>query len=118
MAARVRINDEYKKNKHVEDANSVAELQKFAQEVENELKTTVVQAKEKQPGIYGEFDEHVLGFAQMAQFLMLYLFCVAELTMNSTTARLENVMFNEDAIISKPKSPSQRCKKWIQGDSE
>lgn len=62
MAARMRINAEYKKNKLVEDASSVAELQKFAHEVENELTTTVVQAKEKQPGIYGKFGENVHTF--------------------------------------------------------
>lgn len=54
-AVRLRINDEFKKNKHIESGESTVEMLKFAQEVENELKTTVVQAKQKQPGVYGNF---------------------------------------------------------------
>lgn len=52
-AARLRINEEFKKNKHIDQADSIVEMLKFANEVENELKTTVVQAKQKKPGVYG-----------------------------------------------------------------
>lgn len=52
-AARTRIHDEFKKNKHVDSAESISEMLKFASEVQNELKTTVVQAKRKEPGVYG-----------------------------------------------------------------
>lgn len=52
-AARIKINEEFKKNKHVQNEGSIDELLKVAQEVENELKTNVIQAKQKEPGVYG-----------------------------------------------------------------
>lgn len=52
-AIRTKINDEYKKNKSIENQDSILEMIKFAKEVENELRTTVVQAKAKAPGVYG-----------------------------------------------------------------
>lgn len=53
-AARTRINEEFKKNKHVDSVESIGEMLKFASEVENELRTTVVQAKQREPGVYGK----------------------------------------------------------------
>lgn len=52
-AARIKINEEFKKNKNVNNKDSIKELLQFATEVENELKTSIVQAKQKTPGIYG-----------------------------------------------------------------
>lgn len=52
-AVRTKINDEYKKNKSIENQDSILEMIKFAKEVEDELKTTVVQAKATAPGVYG-----------------------------------------------------------------
>ncbi|XP_034943158.1 complex III assembly factor LYRM7 [Chelonus insularis] len=49
---RNKINDEFKKNKHVTDEKSIEELNKLALEVDHELKTTVIQAIEKKPGTY------------------------------------------------------------------
>lgn len=51
-AARNKINEEFKKNKHVENSSVIAELVKYSNEVENELRTTVIQAKQVQPGKY------------------------------------------------------------------
>lgn len=53
-AARNKINEEFKKNKHVQNEGSIDELVKMAVEVENELKANVIQAKEKEPGVYGK----------------------------------------------------------------
>lgn len=53
-AARVRISEDFRKNKNVQNTASVSELLKFAKEVESELQTSVVQAKEKTPGVYGK----------------------------------------------------------------
>lgn len=53
VAARNKINEEFKKNKHVQNEGSIDELVKMAIEVQNELKANVIQAKEKEPGVYG-----------------------------------------------------------------
>lgn len=53
LAARIKINDEFKKNKHVTDEGSIDELVKLAEEVEKELKSNVIQAREKEPGVFG-----------------------------------------------------------------
>ncbi|KAH3843046.1 hypothetical protein DPMN_116553, partial [Dreissena polymorpha] len=42
---RAKINDEFKKNKTVEDDLDIEKLIKAAQEIETELRTKVVQAK-------------------------------------------------------------------------
>lgn len=55
LAARNKINEEFKKNKHVQNEGSIDELLKMAKEVENELKANVIQAKEKEPGVYGNY---------------------------------------------------------------
>ncbi|XP_022909562.1 complex III assembly factor LYRM7 [Onthophagus taurus] len=49
---RIKINEEFKKNKHVKDPVAIAELTKLANEVQKELLTTVIQAVEVSPGKY------------------------------------------------------------------
>ncbi|CAG2062506.1 unnamed protein product [Timema podura] len=51
-AARTKINEEYRQNKHVTELSSIEELVKFAQSVEEELKSSVIQAREVKPGTY------------------------------------------------------------------
>lgn len=51
-ASRAKINEEYKKYKNVTNPAAIEELTKFAKEVEHELRTTVIQAVEKEPGLY------------------------------------------------------------------
>lgn len=54
-AARVKINEEYKKNKDCSDAAKVEEMVKFAESVETELRCTVVQAVQtKENGAFGK----------------------------------------------------------------
>lgn len=50
-AARIKINEEFKKNKEAED--SVKQL-KLANDVINELKTNIVQAKKEESGHYSK----------------------------------------------------------------
>ncbi|XP_058795219.1 complex III assembly factor LYRM7 [Phymastichus coffea] len=50
QVTRQRINDEFRKNKNVADESAVQELIKLAIDVEHEIKTTVVQAVEIEPG--------------------------------------------------------------------
>jgi complex III assembly factor LYRM7 len=50
--ARTQINQEYKKCKVVTDPEAIRELVAHSRAVENELISTVIQAKEVQPGKY------------------------------------------------------------------
>lgn len=49
---RAKINEEYRKYKDVTNQDAIKELNKFAQEVEHELRLSVIQATEKEPGVY------------------------------------------------------------------
>lgn len=51
--ARILINENFQKNKTVHGDAEVKKLLKLAADVETELKTNVIQAKEKEPGVYG-----------------------------------------------------------------
>ncbi|KAJ8978577.1 hypothetical protein NQ317_015994 [Molorchus minor] len=48
--ARNKINQEFKKQKHVTDVNAIEELINYTNAVENELRTCVIQAKKVAPG--------------------------------------------------------------------
>ncbi|KAJ8958951.1 hypothetical protein NQ318_019722 [Aromia moschata] len=50
--ARKKINEEFKKQKHVADTKAIEELVNYANAVEHELRTTVIQAREVAPGKY------------------------------------------------------------------
>lgn len=49
---RLKINDEFKKNRDIKEPSKVLELIQLSKAVEKELKTTVIQAVETQPGVY------------------------------------------------------------------
>lgn len=49
---RNKINDEYRKYKHITNPDAIKELNKFAEEVEHDVRTTIIQAVEKEPGRY------------------------------------------------------------------
>ncbi|XP_043190781.1 complex III assembly factor LYRM7-like [Amphibalanus amphitrite] len=51
-AARIKINEEYKKNRGVTNEDSIKELVNFSKECETVLLKTVMQAKETEPGRY------------------------------------------------------------------
>lgn len=48
---RDKINEEYRKHKNITDEATIKELHKFAQEVEHEVRTNVIQVVEKEPGV-------------------------------------------------------------------
>ncbi|KAJ3650513.1 hypothetical protein Zmor_016606 [Zophobas morio] len=50
--ARAKINEEYKKCTQVSDPQAIQELIAYSKAIENELKLTVIQAREIQPGQY------------------------------------------------------------------
>lgn len=54
FAARLKINEEFKKNMDCSDIAKVEEMLKFAESVENELRCTVVQAvRTTEDGVFG-----------------------------------------------------------------
>ncbi|CAH2071532.1 unnamed protein product, partial [Iphiclides podalirius] len=72
-AARIKINEEFKKNKNVTDKNSIMAMIKFAEDVEVELRTQIIQAREVKPGIY-------------------------EARITEETLKLDNIPYNDKAI--------------------
>lgn len=56
-AARLKINEEYRKNKDCSDADKVQEMIKFSEAVETELRCTVVQAVQNKDGKFGRILE-------------------------------------------------------------
>ncbi|EFN89162.1 LYR motif-containing protein 7 [Harpegnathos saltator] len=50
VVVRNKINEEYRKYKSVTNKAAIEELNKFAQEVEHEVRTTVIQVVETTPG--------------------------------------------------------------------
>ncbi|VVD05782.1 complex III assembly factor LYRM7 [Leptidea sinapis] len=83
-AARVKINEEYKKNKHVTDTAAIQAMIKFSTDVENELRTQVIQAKEVKPGVF-------------------------EARITDDTVKLENVPFDEHAVLPTKKGKRKSC---------
>lgn len=71
-AARIKINEEFKKNKEAED--SVKQL-KLANDVINELKTNIVQAKKEESGHYSKL--YLFGW-DLFQLLKLILYVLQE----------------------------------------
>lgn len=104
LAARNKINEEFKKNKHVQNEGSIDELVKMAIEVENELKGNVIQAKEKEPGVYGN------DCAALVMWKLLLKVFFSELNITKDTTKLDNVMFDENAVLKKPRPGAKRCK--------
>ncbi|CAH0381875.1 unnamed protein product [Bemisia tabaci] len=49
-AAREKINEEFKKHKHITSQTATQELIKVSREAENEIRTSLVQVKEIRPG--------------------------------------------------------------------
>ncbi|KAJ2952389.1 hypothetical protein O0L34_g4676 [Tuta absoluta] len=72
-AARLRVNQEFKKNKLVADNDAVKAMLQFAEDVEKELRTQVIQAREVKPGVF-------------------------EAKITEETLRLENIPYNPNAV--------------------
>lgn len=78
-AGRIMINEEFRKNKHVTDEGSISALIQLAKDVETEVRTRVIQAKEVRPGVY-------------------------EARITEDTVKLDNIEFDEHAILPKGKA--------------
>ncbi|CAG9767921.1 unnamed protein product [Ceutorhynchus assimilis] len=81
---RTKINQEFKKQKHVENEAAIQELLNYARAVEHELKTCVIQAQEVAPGKYQ-----------------------AEITKD--TIKLDNVAFKEECCMEVGNKRTQQC---------
>ncbi|KAH8243469.1 hypothetical protein KR032_007618 [Drosophila birchii] len=77
-AGRTKINESFLQNRNETNEDEIQKMIKLAQDVDYELRTNVIQAKEKEEGVY-------------------------ELRITPETTRLDNVVFNPDAIIEKPR---------------
>ncbi|XP_055905516.1 complex III assembly factor LYRM7 [Eupeodes corollae] len=84
VAARAEINLNFRKNLSVTDEVEIKKLVKLAEDVNKELRTNVVQAVEKESGIF-------------------------EVNIREEVPRLENVPFNPDAVIEKPRRGASKC---------
>ncbi|XP_053603720.1 complex III assembly factor LYRM7 [Plodia interpunctella] len=73
-AARVKINEEFNKNKHVTEEDAIKAMIKLGEDVERELRTQVIQAREIKPGVF-------------------------EARINEDTTKLDNIPFDENAVI-------------------
>ncbi|XP_046963216.1 complex III assembly factor LYRM7 [Vanessa cardui] len=83
-AARLRINDEYNKNKNVENEEAIKAMIKYGEDVERELRTQVIQAKEVKPGVF-------------------------EAKITEDTVKLDNIPYNDAAIIDDGIRAGQPC---------
>ncbi|XP_049870270.1 complex III assembly factor LYRM7 [Pectinophora gossypiella] len=85
-AARHKINEEYKKNKHVSDAGSIQAMIEFSEGVERELRTCVIQARELKPGVF-------------------------EAKITQDTVKLDNIPYNDAAVIEEgaDAGPARPC---------
>ncbi|XP_021200632.1 complex III assembly factor LYRM7 [Helicoverpa armigera] len=73
-AGRLKINEEFQKNKHVTNEDAIKAMVKLAEDVEKELRTQVIQAREVKPGVF-----------------------VAKIT--EDTAKFENIPYDDNAVL-------------------
>ncbi|XP_016999056.2 complex III assembly factor LYRM7 [Drosophila takahashii] len=77
-AGRLKINESFLQNRSETNEDEIQKMIKLAQDVDLELRTNVIQAEKKEDGVY-------------------------ELRITPETTRLDNVVFNPDAVIEKPR---------------
>ncbi|XP_028175768.1 complex III assembly factor LYRM7 isoform X2 [Ostrinia furnacalis] len=83
LAARHKINEEFSKNKQVQDEDAIKALVKLGEDVERELKTQIIQAKQIKPGVF-------------------------QAKITNDTLKLDNLPYNESAILEEP-NPGRPC---------
>ncbi|XP_063377630.1 complex III assembly factor LYRM7 [Cydia fagiglandana] len=75
-AGRLKINEEFKKNKGVDNEEAIKAMIAFGEDVERELRTQIIQAKEIKPGVF-------------------------EARITEDTLKLDNIPYDDNAIIEK-----------------
>ncbi|XP_018805058.1 PREDICTED: complex III assembly factor LYRM7 [Bactrocera latifrons] len=78
-AGRKEINEQFRKNRSEKNEDEIKKMIQLAHDVDNELRTSVIQAIQEKEGVY-------------------------KLRITEETTRLDNVVFNPDAVIEKPAS--------------
>ncbi|XP_023174269.1 complex III assembly factor LYRM7 [Drosophila hydei] len=78
LAGRDKINESFQKNRNETNEAEIKKMIKLAVEVDYELRTNVIQAKRREDNVY-------------------------ELRITPETTRLDNVVFNPDAVIDAPR---------------
>ncbi|BFF91924.1 complex III assembly factor LYRM7 [Drosophila madeirensis] len=76
--ARKKINDEFRQNRAVTDQDVIQSKIKLAEDCAHELRTNVIQAQQRDDGVY-------------------------ELRITPETTRMDNIVFNPDAVIESPR---------------
>ncbi|KAM3967256.1 complex III assembly factor LYRM7 [Aphomia sociella] len=84
LAARLKINEEYRKNKHVDDENSIKAMIKFGEDVERELRTQIIQAREIKPGVF-------------------------EARITEDTLKLDNIPYDDKAVLEDGTTGPRPC---------
>ncbi|KAJ0178885.1 hypothetical protein K1T71_005660 [Dendrolimus kikuchii] len=82
-AARLKINEEYSRNKNVIDTEAIKAMIKFGEDVERELRTQVIQAKQVKPGVF-------------------------EARITEDTVKLDNTPYNYNAVLDDESSSGPR----------
>ncbi|KAH9642042.1 hypothetical protein HF086_008729 [Spodoptera exigua] len=84
VAGRHKINEEFKKNKHVTNEEAINAMIKLGEDVEKELRTQVIQAREVKPGVF-------------------------EARITDDTVKLENIPFNDNAVLEDGTTVNRPC---------
>ncbi|XP_075971547.1 complex III assembly factor LYRM7 [Anticarsia gemmatalis] len=74
VAGRLKINEEFKKNMHVANEEAIKAMVKLAGEVDVELRTQVIQAREVKPGVF-------------------------EARITDDTAKFDNIPYDDNAVL-------------------
>ncbi|XP_011188623.1 complex III assembly factor LYRM7 [Zeugodacus cucurbitae] len=82
-AGRKEINEQFRKNQNERNEDEIRKMIKLANDVDKELRTSVIQAVQEKEGVY-------------------------TLRITEETTRLDNVVFNPDAIIERPTSRNRK----------
>ncbi|XP_022825395.1 complex III assembly factor LYRM7 isoform X1 [Spodoptera litura] len=84
VAGRLKINEEFQKNKHVTNEEAIKAMIKLGEDVEKELRTQVIQAREVKPGVF-------------------------EARITDDTVKLENIPFNDNAVLDDGTTVNRPC---------
>ncbi|XP_061935953.1 complex III assembly factor LYRM7 isoform X1 [Apis cerana] len=91
---RNKINEEYKKYKNVTNTAAIEELNKFAEEVEHEVRTTIVQAVETKPGHFGNTVKIIMIIIFFSLLILFYN--ILELRITPDTTLVDNVPYKDE----------------------
>ncbi|KAM8704070.1 hypothetical protein ACLKA7_008646 [Drosophila subpalustris] len=78
LAGRQKINESFQQNRNESNAEEIQKMIQLAADVDHELRTNIIQAQKKQDDVY-------------------------ELRITPEITRLDNVVFNPDAVIEPPR---------------